>query len=179
MPPSKRVILCTGCVVACILTIALCALLLLQSAGIVPPVGVGWGDGVRGRAYSVQADGSIVFQTLSGMKVPPPNCIIHFAGEPARFAGIGYRRLDVIAPAQRDRKPLPGVFGTQTELRVAAGWPILLALVVTSLSLSILVRQRRMAGSRRHCRNCGYDLRATPDRCPECGLVPPAAPTAA
>ena len=46
-------------------------------------------------------------------------------------------------------------------------------------SLLPAVRFRRWRRIRRnlaqgHCARCGYDLRATPDRCPECGTVPSA-----
>jgi hypothetical protein len=39
------------------------------------------------------------------------------------------------------------------------------------LAVTLHLRRRRRAAAG-HCRSCGYDLRATSDRCPECGRVP-------
>ncbi len=58
------------------------------------------------------------------------------------------------------------------------GWSVTLPLWFPAAVLSILparwlwrARRIRDDRARGHCHPCGYDLRATPDRCPECGAA--------
>ena len=51
--------------------------------------------------------------------------------------------------------------------------PTTIAMIVFLLSVRALRR-----GQPGHCLRCGYDLRATPDRCPECGSVKGLSPQA-
>jgi hypothetical protein len=164
--------------IGCFLALTGSALVALQWAGAVPPVGVSWGDGNRpgGAGYSVGLlDGSLVVETLSGVRPWAPGTggsTIKFDGEPTGFAGIHYRRYDIHLAAP-DGTRLPGTYGTQRRFWVAPGWTFLLSLGAAALCRRIWVnRRRREREAGRLCRNCGYDLRATPDRCPECGTIP-------
>ena len=47
-------------------------------------------------------------------------------------------------------------------------WSLCLLLAVPAAARFAWRSRRRNPG---HCRQCGYDLRATPDRCPECGAL--------
>jgi len=53
------------------------------------------------------------------------------------------------------------------EIRTWVAWVLTLPSLLLPLS-RMLRRKNRLPG---YCRKCAYDLRATPDRCPECGMV--------
>ena len=63
-------------------------------------------------------------------------------------------------------------WGPADNLYIIAGpiWPLTLATAMLPSWGLIVLRFRRRRRVKGLCVNCGYDLRATPHRCPECGL---------
>ncbi len=81
------------------------------------------------------------------------------------------RRLEIVS---NDDSNIIGAF--QYWSVSTPGWP--LVVIATTLPLfrvtALLLRRHRRRSLNRAglCASCGYDLRATPERCPECGNVP-------
>ncbi len=51
-------------------------------------------------------------------------------------------------------------------------WLMIIGLAILPTIAIVRHRRRRRRETNNLCPTCGYDLRATPDRCPECGAVP-------
>ena len=67
--------------------------------------------------------------------------------------------------------------GELTQVKVIPHWAIALLLGLPVAWWAIQFRRRGVRERRKSaglCPACGYDLRATPQRCPECGFAPPA-----
>jgi hypothetical protein len=79
-----------------------------------------------------------------------------------------------------ERTPMVGAFrsngryfveGTTTKATIS-NWILLLLTAILPLRWLVQFYLHRAAGRVGLCPKCGYDLRATPDRCPECGAMP-------
>jgi hypothetical protein len=107
-------------------------------------------------------------------------------------AGIGWRWHDMGTPTDpraweppRNWHERLGFFCDSSSDSMEQSWSIIFplwmpaaALAVSPLAwcaLKVRYGRRRAAGL---CPACGYDLRASPDRCPECGTVPSVKATA-
>jgi len=67
------------------------------------------------------------------------------------------------------------VHGRYQALIMPPWLPMLLAALVPAAA-AVRTFRRALIVRNGRCRRCGYDLRATSDRCPECGTIPAAPP---
>jgi hypothetical protein len=93
---------------------------------------------------------------------------------------IWWQRIGFIFRSQT--RPLPSLAVLTIyppDRSLAVGIPFWFLLILAAL-LAIPRLTRRVERDRRFaagcCMRCGYDLRATPEKCPECGAVPSRAP---
>ena len=117
-------------------------------------LGILWAHGACGRDQVFRpCDGVVFFASKYSISYDgPPRRMLTFEVDPRH--GVG----GVVT------------FRAQTSLTFAY-WQLMGATLIGPL-LAFVPRRRKKRSKQGLCRSCGYDLRATPDRCPECGAVP-------
>jgi hypothetical protein len=121
-----------------------------------------WFDGHYFRHASLRYPGFWKPDTHFGLPLDYPYLGQHWAPMTTDIRGRGfeiayvYEDVPNVAHAVSITVPLPVIF-----------FP---TIVIFGLWLWRAINRRRR-GSVGHCVICGYDLRATPDRCPECGAI--------
>lgn len=118
---------------------------------------------------------------------PPPSELAHYGDFGGTWTIEKQKPTDLLHEAQSQFEnyhgPVGGFFYGGSEVHWSSGVtetlkevilpiPALVLLFALSPVVALIARRR---GSRRrmegHCKKCGYDLRASSERCPECGYV--------
>jgi 4-amino-4-deoxy-L-arabinose transferase-like glycosyltransferase len=131
-----------------------------------------WSKHTTGYNFLIGSAGGIVhFERLAGSFEPNyPNDVPRSPLE-YEYSRQPYRRGKIYDVGWQPDASVPFrhfwfEFGTQPFIAVPH-WSVVA--LFTVLPLTCFHRHARRRGL---CPHCGYDLRATPDRCPECGVEP-------
>ena len=111
------------------------------------------------------SDGLLVFLRVAPLDVPPP---ADSADAPSALfvrAGFGSARGLAFAKGSDNN-----VIGRGVWVFVPLWFVMLLAALLPAGRLVARARAKLVIPPG-HCRSCGYDLRASPERCPECGAL--------
>lgn len=101
--------------------------------------------------------------------------IVPYISRPSLSRGFGFpgfRWNDQLAPLDYFHKPNIYDFTSQRQIIISDWFLILLTSILPIIWLRQYRRRQRFGPGQ--CSVCGYDLRATPNKCPECGMIPPA-----
>ena len=115
---------------------------------------------------SLSKDWNVPAASTAPTSLPPDEKVWDFLG--LRLM----RRTLTKLRTTRDDTIVPGGYGRWDELTVSLAWPLLIGLPMTTCLAVKLWGRRHRSSDTGLCASCGYDLRATLNRCPECGTVP-------
>ena len=141
------------------------------------PHGLNYYWGSLGESHSIWLmDGQFHYQTVDGartmhLKGDTESDTLEIVGAKG-LSGIHWSHMVHYKIADGVKESQPYWHHYDFDLQLI--WPLLLSLPLTILGVSQIFRLFLATHNRPgFCRKCGYNLHATPDRCPECGLVVP------
>jgi hypothetical protein len=140
--------------------------------------------GLRSKTAAIIIDNWHVFVVAGSNDDDPANVGLHFVWDNSWSLGfycdvftylyepkLLWRHLGDFGGTVYRGRPHEEIFRAAAILMVPAWFAVTLFAIPPGFVAFRFFRRKkkRKAGS---CLTCGYDLRATPDRCPECGTIP-------
>jgi hypothetical protein len=125
-------------------------------------------------ATVIASDWGTIYLFRDRGQVPRPDPGVHFEYHPEESGGSGLFE-DNFDTRRQWWKPVRLLsrtgLGSSSQCVIISHWVLVILLAVAPLLRLRAWRRRRRRTKIGTCAKCGYDLRATPGRCPECGTV--------